>query len=250
MIDTHAHLDAYDGDVSTVLARARVAGVTRVISIGTDLESCRTTLSLCEREEGVYAVLGLHPHEAGRARASDLAELRELLAHPKAVGVGETGLDHYRDYAPHADQLRVFRAHADLAREAAKALVVHTRAAEEETAAVLIELPTEVPVVLHCFSSAGLLAPAIERGWYVSFAGNVTYPKAAELREAAASVPSERLLAETDSPYLAPQSVRGRRNEPANVLHTLEVLADVRSEQPEDLARVIEANAATAFGLP
>ena len=250
MIDTHAHLDAYDGDVAAVLARAREAGVTRVIAVGTDLDSCQAILSLCDREEGVFAVLGLHPHEAGTVRAADLAALRPLLAHPKAVGVGETGLDHFRDYAPREDQLRVFRAHTELASELGKTLVVHTRAADDETAAVLTELPRDVAVVLHCFSSAGLLEPALERGWYVSFAGNVTYPKAGELREAVARVPSDRLLAETDSPYLAPQSVRGKRNEPANVVRTLEVLAEVRGERPEALARVIEENARAAFGLP
>jgi TatD DNase family protein len=250
VIDTHAHLDAFDGDVDAVLSRARVAGVTRVIAVGTDIESCRNTLSLCEREEGLYAVLGLHPHEAGKAGDADLAELRPLLAHRKVVGVGETGLDHFRDYAPRDDQLRMFRAQSELAREVGKALVVHTRAAEDETVAVLLELPPDLPVVLHCFSSASLLDPALERGWYVSFAGNVTYPKAGELRQAAARVPAERILAETDSPYLAPQSVRGKRNEPANVVHTLAVLADVRGEKPETLARVIEENAAAAFGLP
>ena len=250
MIDTHAHLDAFDGDVAAVLARAREAGVSRVIAVGTDLESCRKTLSLCEAEEGVYAVLGVHPHEAGEASDDDVSELRALLAHPKAVGVGETGLDHFRDYAPRQDQLRLFRAQAELAGELGKALVVHTRAADEETAAVLADLPADLPVILHCFSSAALLEPALERGWYVSFAGNSTYPKAAELRAAAARVPAERVLAETDSPYLAPQAVRGKRNEPANVLHTLAVLADVRGEPPEALARTIEENAELAFGLP
>ena len=250
MIDTHAHLDAFDGDVDAVLSRARVAGVTRVIAVGTDVESGRATLSVCEREEGVYAVLGLHPHEAGQTGDADLAELRSLLAHRKVVGVGETGLDHFRDYAPRDDQLRLFRAQSELARELGKALVVHTRAADDETVAVLLKLPPDLPVVLHCFSSASLLPPALEHGWYVSFAGNVTYPKAGELRQAAARVPAERILAETDSPYLAPQSVRGERNEPANVVHTLAVLADVRGEEPETLARVIEENAAAAFGLP
>jgi TatD DNase family protein len=250
VIDTHAHLDAFDGDVDAVLSRARVAGVTRVISVGTDVESCRATLSVCDREQGVYAVLGLHPHEAGKAGDADLAELRPLLEHRKVVGVGETGLDHFRDYAPREDQLRMFRAQSELARELGKALVVHTRAADDETVAVLLELPPDLPVVLHCFSSANLLAPALERGWYVSFAGNVTYPKAGELRQAAARVPAARILAETDSPYLAPQSVRGKRNEPANVVHTVAVLADVRGEEPGTLARVIEENAAAAFGLP
>ena len=249
MIDTHAHLDAYDGDAAAVLARAREAGVTRVVAVGTDPDSCRATLSLCEREDGVYAALGVHPHEAGKPQGQALRELRTLLDHPKVVGVGETGLDHFRDYAPPEAQLDLFRAHASLAQELGKALVVHSRAAEDETAALLAELPAEVPVVLHCFSSPGLLEPALERGWYVSFAGNVTYPKAADLREAVARVPADRLLAETDSPYLAPQAVRGKRNEPANVVHTLAVLAEVRGEEPGALERVIDENAAAAFGL-
>jgi TatD DNase family protein len=250
MIDTHAHLDACDGDVAAVLARAREAGVSRVISVGTDIRSCRETLAICEEEEGVHAALGLHPHDAGKSGERDLAELRTLLAHPKAVAVGETGLDHYRDYAPRASQVSIFRAQAELAAELGKALVVHSRAADEGTTAVLTELPGDLPVVLHCFSSAGLLEPALDRAWYVSFAGNLTYPKAADLRAAATQVPRNRLLVETDSPYLAPQPVRGKRNEPANVMHTLTALADARGEEPADLGRQIEANARDAFGLP
>lgn len=250
MIDTHAHLDACDGDVAAVLARAREAGVSRVISIGTDIPSCRETLAICDEEEGVHAALGLHPHDAGKSDERDLGELRTLLAHPRAVAVGETGLDHYRDYAPRQAQLTLFRAQAELAAELGKAVVVHSRAADEATAALLTELPRDVPVVLHCFSSAGLLEPALERGWYISFAGNLTYPQAADLRAAAARVSRDRLLVETDSPYLAPQAVRGKRNEPANVVHTLRALAETRGEEPFDLERQIDANASRAFGLP
>lgn len=250
MIDTHAHLDALDGDPAEALARARATGVERVITIGTTLDSCRDVLGLADREEGVFASLGLHPHEAGTANQADVAELRALLDHPKAVAVGETGLDHFRDYAPRERQLELFRAEADLAVEADKALVIHTRSAEEETLAVLRALPASTRVVLHCFSSLQLLGPALEQGWYVSFAGNVTYPKAGELRTAAARVPADRLLAETDSPYLTPQAVRGRRNEPAYVVHTLAVLAEMRGEDPDDLARVIDANATAVFRLP
>ena len=250
MIDTHAHLDACDGDVAAVLARAREAGVTRVISVGTDIGSCRETLAICEQEEGVHAALGLHPHGAEKTTERDLAELRTLLAHPKAVAVGETGLDHYRDYAPRESQLSLFRAQAELAAELGKALVVHSRAADEATAAVLMELPDDLRVVLHCFSSEGLLEPALERAWYVSFAGNVTYPKAADLRAAAARISGDRILAETDSPYLSPQPVRGKRNEPANVVHTLSALADARTGERLDLERQIDVNASQAFGLP
>jgi TatD DNase family protein len=249
MIDTHAHLDAFE-DVDEVLERARAIGVERVVTVGTSIESCRQTLALCEREEGVYAVLGLHPHEAGSVTDDDLDELRSLLGHPKAVAVGETGLDYYRDRAPRDRQAAVFSTHRRIAGELAKPLVVHTRAADEDTVAALRDLPEEVPVILHCFSSSELLAPALEHGWYVSFAGNVTYPKAPELRWAAARVPPDRLLAETDCPYLAPQPVRGRRNEPAYVLHTLETLAEARGETTASVGEQVAANAAAVFGLP
>jgi TatD DNase family protein len=164
--------------------------------------------------------------------------------------VGETGLDYYRDYAPPERQHEVFRAQCELAMQAGKPLVIHSRAADEDTAAVLAELPPDTSVVLHCFSSAGLLRPALEHRWYVSFAGSITYPNAADLRAAAARIPADRLLAETDTPYLAPQPVRGRTNEPANVVHTLAALAEARAVSAEELEATIEANAAAAFGLP
>jgi TatD DNase family protein len=250
VIDTHAHLDALDGDAADALARARVAGVRRVIAVGTGIESCRTTLALAEREEDVFAALGLHPHDAGRVGSADISVLEELLAHPKAVAVGETGLDYYRDYAPRERQTEIFEAQCELAARATKPLVIHSRAADEDTVAVLTCLPAGTRVVLHCFSSLGLLDPALEHDWFVSFAGSVTYPNAADLRSAAARVPADRILAETDSPYLAPQPVRGRRNEPANVVHTLATLAEARSVAVEELERAIEANATVAFGLP
>ena len=249
MIDTHAHLDALD-DAPQALARAREAGVGRVVTIGTTLESCRAMLDLAEREEGVFVSLGLHPHEAGTVGRAEVEELATLIGHPKAVAVGETGLDHFRDYAPHDRQLELFRAQTELALDAGKPIVVHTRAAEDDTLAVLTELPENARVVLHCFSSLRLLGPALERGWYVSFAGNVTYPKATELRTAAARVRGDRILAETDSPYLSPQPVRGRRNEPAYVVHTLATLAEARGQAEDELARAIDANATAAFGLP
>jgi TatD DNase family protein len=249
MIDTHAHLDAL-ADPALSVARAHAAGVARIITIGTGLDSCRGALEICAREDGVFAALGIHPHQAGAAEPEDLSELRRLLAHPKVVAVGETGLDHYRDYAPRDRQAELFRAQAALAVELGKTLVVHTRAAEDETVAVLSGLPPAVPIVLHCFSSVRLLEPALERGWYVSFAGNVTYPKASELRWAATQLPADRILAETDSPYLTPQAVRGRPNEPAHVVHTLVVLAEARGEDPTELERAIEINASKAFALP
>jgi TatD DNase family protein len=249
VIDTHAHLDALE-DAPQALARAREAGVGRVVTIGTTLDSCRAALGLAEREEGVFVSLGLHPHEAGMATEADVTELATLLDHPKAVAVGETGLDHFRDYAPHDRQLALFQAQAELAAAVGKPLVVHTRSADDETVAVLTGLPRGTKVVLHCFSSLHLLGPALDNDWYVSFAGNVTYPKATELRAAAARVPADRILAETDSPYLSPQPVRGRPNEPAHLVHTLATLAEARGEDRDDLERAIDANATAAFGLP
>jgi TatD DNase family protein len=247
MIDTHAHLTALDHAEGAV-SRAREAGVTRILTVGTDVGDCRRALALAERHEGVFAVLGIHPHEAGKATADDVGELGDLLAHPKAVAVGETGLDWYRDYAPRDDQRRLFAAELELAAELGKPVVIHTRAADGDTVAGLAAFTGRV--VLHCFSSAHMLPTALERGWYVSFAGNATFPKAVDLRLAASQVPAERILAETDSPYLAPQPVRGRRNEPANVIHTLAALARARGSEPAELERQIEQNAAECFGLP
>jgi TatD DNase family protein len=218
-----------------------------VIVVATTIDGAREALELADEHDGVYASLGIHPHEAGAPDAERLDELRTLLAHERAVADGETGLDHFRDYAPRPAQQRLFEGHLELAHELGKPVVVHTRAADEETLAALARF--DGSVVLHCFSSPALLEPALERGWYVSFAGNVTYPKADDLRAAAARVPADRLLVETDSPYLAPQPVRGRRNEPANAVHTLAALALVRGEDEAALAAQVDANADAAFGL-
>ena len=239
MIDTHAHLDALDEDPAAVVARAGDAGVTRILTVGG-----AEAVALAERFEGVYAIIGVHPHESA---TGDVEEIRRLQARPKVVAVGEIGLDWYRDYAPRDVQHAMFEAQLGLAAELGKAVVIHTRAADEDTLAALAGFGGTV--VLHCFSSPRLLEPALERGWYVSFAGNVTYKNAPELRVAASQVPADRILAETDSPYLAPQPVRGRRNEPAYVVHTLAALAAARGEEPADLAAQIDGNATACFGL-
>jgi len=246
VIDTHAHLDALD-DPPAAVARAREAGVGRVLTVGTTVEGCRVALRLAEQHEGVFAILGLHPHEAGSFDAGDVDRLTELLDHPRAVAVGETGLDYFRDYAPREAQRRLFERLLAVATDARKPVVVHTRAADEDTLAALSGFAGTV--VLHCFSSTDLLPAALERGYYVSFAGNATYPKAADLRTAAARIPVDRILAETDAPYLAPQPVRGRPNEPANVVHTLASLAEARGATVETVAAQTHANAADAFGL-
>jgi TatD DNase family protein len=243
VIDTHAHLDALD-DVPAALARAREAGVTRVIAIGSGLESARATLTLADGETGVFVALGIHPHQAASGESID--ELRPLLS-GRVVAVGEIGLDYYRDYAPRTEQRNLFEAQLGLASELGKPVIVHTRGADAETAAMLADFDGRV--VLHCFSTPQLLPVALARDYFVSFAGNVTYPKADDLRAAAEAVPETRILAETDCPYLAPQPVRGKRNEPAYVVHTLAALAAARDEDPEELGRRIEANAHEAFAL-
>ena len=246
MIDTHAHLAALD-DPDAVVERAAAAGVTRILTVGTDLPDCRRALALAETHAGVFAILGIHPHGAGEATEADLAALRQLLAHPKAVAVGETGLDWFRDYAPRDAQQRLFAQQLELADDLGKPVVIHTRAADDDT---LVALDGHGgTVVLHCFSSPHLLPTALERGWYVSFAGNASFPKAVDLRLAATQVPADRILAETDSPYLAPQPVRGQRNEPAYVVHTLAALAQARGDDPAELERQIDANATACFGL-
>jgi TatD DNase family protein len=247
VIDTHAHLEACADAPRVLVQRARAAGVRRILAVGSTIDSCRGALQLAEQEEGVFAVLGIHPHEAA-GEGDRLDELAALLEHPRAVAVGETGLDFYRDRAPRPRQLEVFAAQLALASQAGKPVVIHTRAADADTLDALGGF--DGTVVLHCFSSPALLPSALERGYYVSFAGNVTFPKASDLRLTATKVPADRLLAETDSPYLAPQPVRGKPNEPAYVVHTLAALAEARGENPSELERQIEANASAAFGLP
>jgi TatD DNase family protein len=247
VIDTHAHLDACDDQPELLVTRARAAGVTRMIAIGTGLESCRSTLAIAQEHDGVYAALGIDPHRAAGREAGRVDELRALLAHSKAVAVGETGLDYHWGADTKPEQARVFAAQLDLASELGKPVVIHCREAAGATAEALASFAGTV--VLHCFSEPDLLEPALERGYYVSFAGNVTYPGSIELRALAARVSADRILAETDSPYLSPQPRRGRPNEPANVVHTVTVLAEARGEQADELAVRIDANATAAFSL-
>jgi TatD DNase family protein len=247
VIDTHAHLDACADPPETLLARARDAGVQRVIAVGTSIDSGRVALEIAGREQGVFVALGIHPHAAGSAEADRIDELRALLGDGRAVAVGETGLDFFRDYAPRDTQLRLFERHLELASDLGKPVVIHARAADDEVSTALAGF--DGTVVLHCFSSPGLLPAALERGYYVSFAGNVTFPKAVDLQAAAKQVPADLLLAETDCPYLAPQPRRGRPNEPANVVHTVAALAGLRGEDPAALAAQIDSNGTAAFAL-
>ena len=247
MTDSHAHLDAC-AEPDAVVARAGEAGVTRIVTIGTGIDSCRRALELAEAHDGVVAALGIDPHRAATGEAARVEELRPLLAHPKAVAVGETGLDGHHGADTLREQRVLLDAQLALAESLGLPIVIHSRAASEATAAALE--PFGGTVILHCFSEPDLLEPALERGYYVSFAGNATYPSAAPLRAAAARVPADRILVETDAPFLAPQPVRGRPNEPQNIGHTVAALAEARGDDPDELAARTDANATAAFGLP
>lgn len=256
MVDTHAHLGLCEDDPAALVARARAAGVTRILTVGLDEESNRAALALAREHDEVRACVGRHPGSAAGFDEEARAAIAALAADPAVAAVGETGLDYYRDAAPRADQRRAFRAQIEVAREVAKPLVIHMRSGsgpgDDAVGEVLDLLAREaggVEVVLHCFSAPPeRVAQAAAYGWACSFAGNVTYPKAAALREAAALVPDELLLAETDAPFLAPQSRRGRASEPALVVETARELARVRGVPYERLERLVEANAARVFG--
>ncbi len=253
LVDTHAHLDGerFAGEVAAVIARAAAAGVSRILTVGCDLASSRASVALAEAHAEIYAAVGIHPHDALSVDAAALEELRELAAHPKVVAIGETGLDFYRDRAPRAAQAQAFAAQIRLARELGKPLIVHDRDAHDEILATLrTEGAAEAGGVLHCFSGDVAMAKAcLEFGFYLSIAGPVTYPKNEELRDVVRAVSVDRLLVETDCPYLAPQSARGKRNEPALVRETAAKIAQVKGLTLDDVARVTTLNAFTLFGI-
>jgi TatD DNase family protein len=248
VIDTHAHLDHVERPTAEVVADAEAAGVRRILAIGMDGASCRAALAAAESFPQVLACVGRHPNLATGFDDADLAEIQALAAHERCVAVGETGLDFHRDRAPRADQERAFHAQIDLARVTGKALVIHTRDAAEDTTAILRERAAGLRVVLHCFSMPERLDECLELGWWISFAGTVTYPSAPDLREAAARVPDDRLLVETDAPYLAPQPVRGKPNEPRHVVHTARTVAEQRGLTYEALEALVDRNAAEVLG--
>jgi TatD DNase family protein len=243
VVDTHCHLDLCE---EGSLERAREAGVSRIATIGMSTESFGKALGLAEANDDVFAIVGVHPNEASSFGHETLEEVHELAQRPKVVAIGETGLDYYRDYAPKDDQRRSFAAHLELADALDLPVVIHTRQAEHDTFETLRRFPG--PVVLHCFSSPDRVKECIDRGWVCSFAGNVTYPKSRDLQRAAKQIPDELLLVETDAPFLSPQAVRGKPNEPGNVTHTARFVAELRGIGYDELEALVELNASRVFG--
>jgi len=246
--DSHTHLDSCGPPNAELIATAAREGVNRILTVGMDAATNRTALLAAEDFPQVHAAIGRHPNHAQGFDGADLADLEALAAHPRCAAIGETGLDYYRDYAPRLDQERAFHAQIDLARDTGKPLVIHTRAAEDDTVDTLKARADGLQVIMHCFSMPARLDECLAEGWWISFAGNVTYPKAQDLADAAGRVPLERLLVETDAPYLTPQPVRKERNQPAFVVHTARFVAERRGVGYEELERIVDANAATLFG--
>jgi TatD DNase family protein len=247
--DTHCHLFLMDGDVESHVAAARDAGVTRMVCAGIDPQTSARSLELAESFEGVFATAGMHPHTASAFDRAAGSAVEQLLASPMVVAVGETGLDYFRLLSPAADQQRAFRTHIALSRETGKPLVVHVRDAWDDALRILDEEGAE-RVVLHCFTGdEATAAEAAFRGYLLSFAGNLTYPNAGGMRRAAATVPEDRIVLETDSPFLPPQTMRGQPNAPGNVLAVAEAIASVRGVSRDRVVERSAAVAAAAFGL-
>jgi TatD DNase family protein len=254
MIDSHTHLFLCERPEAEVVADALAAGVTRMLNVGLGGEENEAALAAAERHEAVFASVGCHPTEAGGFDDAQAEQIERLAAHEKVRAIGETGIDYYRETASPADQRRAFEAQVAIARTHGLPIVIHARDKEGETTAideifaVLDAQAGETPVILHCFSAPWRAADAAERGWYCSFAGHTTYPGSGELRDAAAQLPAELVLVETDAPYLAPQTMRGKPNEPAFVVDTARAVAAERGVSYEELEAIVEANACALFG--
>jgi len=250
--DTHAHIywQSFQEDLADVLARARAADVRRIVVVGTDVDTSRAAFETCAGVEGLHPTAGIHPHDAGAVTETDRREIERMCARADCVAVGETGLDYFKMFSPRESQRENFRWHLELARRLHKPVVVHCRDAHEDTVEILRSVPG-VRGVMHCYTMGPAeLGPYLDMGFFISFSGVVTYPRNEENREAAKLTPQERILFETDSPYLAPQGRRGRRNEPAFVLAVVEEVARVRGVDAGALGARASENAARLFGLP
>ncbi len=254
MIDSHTHLFLCEKPTAELLEAAAGAGVNRMLNVGLDETTNAQVVAQAEANEPVFASVGRHPTDATGFDDAAQGAIAELGAHEMVRAIGETGLDYYHDASPPEDQRRAFRGQIEVAVDLRLPIVIHARDKDGESTAIdeifatLDAHADGATVILHCFSAPGRVADAAERGWYCSFAGNATYPRAADLRFAAAKVPEDRILVETDAPFLTPQVRRGERNEPANVVATAEVIAAEREVAPADFERTVEANARALFG--
>jgi len=249
VVDTHAHLAICEPDDAELVASALESGVGRILTVGMDEESNAAAVAAADAHDAVLACVGRHPNSAAGFDAAAADRIAELARLPSVAAVGETGLDYFRDSAPHDDQRRAFDAQIEIARDAGKPVVIHMRESVDDTFEVLRAHADGVAVILHCFSApAECVAEEVERGWYCSFAGNLTYPRSDDLRDAARLVADELLLVETDSPFLSPQPQRGKPNQPANVVATAARLAELREREYADLEALVERNAAGVLG--
>ncbi|MCW8858376.1 MAG: YchF/TatD family DNA exonuclease [Deltaproteobacteria bacterium] len=253
LVDSHAHLDSsqYDGDRAETITRARDNGISHILTIGCDLESSAKNIAIAEEYEQIYAAVGVHPHDATEINAAALDKLRLMLSHPKVVALGEIGLDYFRDRSPRDIQRNAFREQIRLAKELKKPLIIHDRDAHDEVVQILEEEDAAaVGGVLHCFSGDLAMAQkCLALGFYLSFPGPITYPKNALTRNIVKAIPLDRILVETDCPYLAPQKYRGKRNEPAYVRYTAEKLAEIKGLSLEDVARITSRNCFDLFTI-
>ncbi|MCD6581667.1 MAG: YchF/TatD family DNA exonuclease [Desulfuromusa sp.] len=253
LVDSHAHLDGgkFANDLDETIERATANGISHILTIGCDLESSENSITVAERYENIFAAVGVHPHDATEINDAALAKLRTMLSHPKVVALGEIGLDFYRDRSPREIQRSAFRQQIRLAKEVDKPIIVHDRDAHDEVIQILKEEnAAQVGGVLHCFSGDLEMAKqCLELGFYLSFTGTITYPKNDIIREIIKEIPIDRMLVETDCPYLSPQKFRGKRNEPAYVRYTAEKMAEVKGLSIEDVARVTSRNCHDLFGF-
>jgi TatD DNase family protein len=252
LIDTHLHLHLaqFEADRGITIQRAIGAHVARLVEVGYDLESSHAAVALAESHPAIFAVVGIQPHYADQADTEWLAEIKQLAAHPKVVAIGEIGLDYHHDRASHDSQERLFRVQLALARELAMPVVIHSRDAQADTVRILRDAARGQPGIMHSFSGDWAYAEAcLEVGFYLSFSGPLTFAKATELHDVARRAPLDRILTETDSPYLAPHPLRGKRNEPANVRLIAERLAELREMQLAELAEQVWRNAHKILGI-
>ncbi|MCE9555001.1 MAG: TatD family hydrolase [Planctomycetes bacterium] len=254
LVDTHAHLDQeeFNEDRGEVIARALAAGVEQIVCVAVSAASSEVAISLAGQWPGIFASVGIHPNHCAQAGEGDWERVLALVGQPKVVALGETGLDRHWNYSPFEMQQDYFDRHLRLMQQTGLPIIIHTRESEADVMAMLREARSRAPLhgVMHSFvGDAAMAAECLELGMHISFAGMVTFKKSQPLRDVAATIPAERLLVETDSPYLSPHPLRGKRNEPAHVVHTLSCLAEARGCTPAELAAVTTANARLLFGL-